>query len=314
MARVTRIEAGALALGVVLLTVLPFALSGFRTLQLATVGAYLVAVLGLDVLLSCAGRLSLGHGAFMALGAYTTAILTAHHGVRDVWTIPVAAAVAGAAGLAAGIPAMRLRGPAFALVTFGLAIALPAALEQFDRFTGGAAGISLGTRGHGDARYALTWTLALALFAAAWALLGSRFGRELRAIRDNELAARAAGVDRFARSVVAFGVSAAFAGVAGALLAIDAGSVGPGTFPVTRSLTLVAAAVVGAYGSIWGAVVGAVLVEYLPDVVGALPHVGARQAGPATFVFGAAVIVLVLLRPLVVRLGTLLADRSYPRP
>ena len=94
-------------------------------MQLATVGAYFIAILGLDVLTGHSGQISLGHGAFMAVGAYTTAILMAHHGVRDLWTIPIAAAVAGAIGLLVGIPALRLPGLYLALATFGIAIVLP---------------------------------------------------------------------------------------------------------------------------------------------------------------------------------------------
>ena len=97
-------------------------LSDFRTVQLATVGAYFIAILGLDVLTGHSGQISLGHGAFMAIGGYTTAILMAHHGVQDLWTIPIAAAVAGAIGLLVGIPALRLPRLYLALATFGIAV------------------------------------------------------------------------------------------------------------------------------------------------------------------------------------------------
>ena len=213
--------------GIAVLAVLPFVLSEFRTVQLATVGAYFIAILGLDVL-AASGQISLGQGAFVAIGAYTTAILMAHHGVQDVKTIPVAAAVAGGIGLVVGVPALRLPGLYLALTTFGIAVVFPTIPRKFDHFTGGSSGIDLLGRPtetwHGKGfwfltngawLYALTWTIAVLCFVLAWWLVESRFGQSLRAIRDSELAAAASGLHRSAYKVVAFGISAAFAGVAG---------------------------------------------------------------------------------------------------
>jgi branched-chain amino acid transport system permease protein len=305
--------------------VLPFVLSEFRTVQLATVGAYFIAVLGLDVLLE-SGQVSLGHGAFMAVGGYTTAILMANHGVQDVWTIPIAAVVAGGLGLLFGIPALRLSGSYLALATFAIAIVLPTLLKKFGHFTGGSTGITLFGRptqtGHGAGYlgltndtwlYALTWLVGVLVFLLAWWLLASRFGRSLRAVRDSELAAAASGVNRSAYKVAAFGVSAAYAGVAGALYAINVAYVSPDTFPIQLSLFLLVGAVMGAFGSIWGALVGALLIQFLPDIVGVLPHVDTKQAGPATFFYGAVLVVLILLLPLVLRVASAIADRSYSR-
>jgi len=326
-----RIRPAAFVLGVVVLVALPFVLSDFRTVQLATVGASFIAILGLDVLTGHSGQISLGHGAFMAVGAYTTAILVANHGVRDIWTIAAAAGVAGALGLLAGIPALRLQGFYLALATFGIAVVLPTIIKKFDHFTGGSTGISFfgnpHQTGHGVGvtilgrhlsnnqwLYALTWVIGGALFLVAWWLLDSRFGRSLRAVRDSELAAVAAGVNRAAYKVAAFGVSAAYAGVAGALLAINTAYVSPNSFPIQLSLYLLVGAVVGVFGSIWGAVLGALLIQFLPDIVGLIPHVDTRQAGPTTFAFGAVLVVLMLVLPLAVRAASLVANRGYPRP
>jgi len=320
----------AFAAGVVILAVLPFALSEFRTVQLATVGAYFIAILGLDVLTGHSGQISLGHGAFMAVGAYTTAILVAHHGVQDVRTIPIAAAVAGAIGLLVGIPALRLPGLYLALATFGIAIVLPSIIKKFDHFTGGSTGISFfgspQQTGHGAGvtilgqhltnntwLYVLTWSIGVVLFALVWWLLDSRFGRSLRAVRDSELAAAASGVNRSAYKVAAFGVSAGLAGVGGALIAINTAYVSPNSFPVQLSLYLLVGAVVGFFGSIWGAVLGALLIEFLPDVVGLIPGVDTTQAGPATFFYGAVLVVLMLMLPLLLRVASAIANRRYPR-
>jgi branched-chain amino acid transport system permease protein len=319
-----RIRLAAFVLGVALLVVLPFVLTDFRTVQLATVGAYFIAILGLDVLTGHSGQISLGHGAFMAVGAYTTAILMANHGVRDLWTIPIAAGVAGVIGLLAGVPALRLSGLYLALATFGIAVALPTILKKFDHFTGGSSGITLfgkpAQTGHGVGvwgltnnqwLYALTWTIGALVFLIAWWLLDSRFGRSLRAVRDSEIAAVASGVNRARYKVLAFGVSAAFAGVAGALFAINVAYVAPDTFPIQLSLYLLVGAVVGFFGSIWGAVLGALLIQFLPDIVGLIPHVDTKQSGPTTLFFGLVLVVLMLVLPLVLRVASRLANRSY---
>jgi branched-chain amino acid transport system permease protein len=322
-----RLRLLAVAGGVLVLLVLPFVLSEFRTVQLATVGAYFIAILGLDVLTGHSGQISLGHGAFMAVGAYTTGILLVNHGVRDIWTIPVAGVVAGGIGLLAGVPALRISGLYLALATFGIAIVLPTILKKFDHFTGGSTGLSFFGNPHQTGQgtgalgltnnqwlYALTWTIAAVLFVVVWWLLDSRFGRSLRAVRDSELAAAAAGVNRAAYKVGAFGVSAALAGIGGSLLAVNTAYVSPNSFPIQLSLYLLVGAVVGFFGSIWGAVAGALLIQFLPDIVGLIPDVDTKQAGPTTFFFGAVLVVLMLVLPLVVRAASLVTNRGYSRP
>ncbi len=318
----------ALALACVVLLALPFLVSEVRTLQLATVGSLFVAILGLDIITGASGQLSLGHGAFMAVGAYTTAILVANHGVQDVWTIAAAAGVAGAAGLIAGLPALRLKGLYFALATFGIAFAFPTILSKFDHFTGGSTGISFFGSPHETGRgsdvevlgvrlsnsqwlYALTWVIGIALFLLAWWLLDSRFGRSLRAVRDSELAAATAGINGAAYQLAAFVISAAYAGVGGSLLAINTAYASPSSFPIQLSLYLLVGAVAGYFGSIWGAVFGALLIQFLPDIVGAIPLVDHTRAGPTTFAFGAVLVALMLLLPFVVRVA---ARAGYPRP
>jgi branched-chain amino acid transport system permease protein len=285
--------------------VLPFALDDFRTAQLASVGAYLIAIVGLDVLTGGSGQISLGHGAFMAVGGYSTAILVANHGVRGLWAVPVAAGVAGAIGIVAGSPLARLSGFYLALATFAFAVVLPTILTKFDHFTGGSSGLTLAARPNVQLDYGLTWAVACVLFLAAWWLLESRFGRSLRALRDSEAAAVASGVNRLGSRVLAFAVSAGFAGVGGALFVLNAGHVSPGTFPIELSLYLLVGAVVGLFCSIWGALFGALTVEFLPDVV------GAKQAGPATFFFGLVLVALMLVLPLVLRAASRLGYRRF---
>ena len=130
------------------------------------------------------------------------------------------------------------------------------------------------------------------------------------------LAATAAGINRSAYKVAAFGISAAFAGVAGALLAINIAYVSPDTFPIEFSLFLLVGAVVGFFGSIWGrrpTAPGALLILFLPDIVGLIPQVDTKQAGPTTFFFGLVLVLLMLALPLVLKIGTAIANRGYPR-
>jgi branched-chain amino acid transport system permease protein len=242
--------------------------------DLALVAVYFIAILGLDVLGRESGQLSLGQGAFMAIGAYATAILVGRHGLGAFAAIPIAAGVAAAAGLAAALPGL------LPVVTLGLALALPGILDRLD----GPAGITFPACWFG---YELTWGVALIAFLLAWAVVGSRLGRSLRAVRDNELGAVASGLNRTALRAFAVAFSAGYAGIAGSLLALMSGHVDPGTVPFELSLILLAGVAIGALGSIWGALIGAIAVEFLANVVG---------DAHATFAFGAILIVVLAVK------------------
>ena len=301
----------AFAAAVAVLAVLPHWLSDFRASDVAYVGIYAIAILGLNVLTGYTGQISLGHGAFMAIGGYTTAILVAHHHVRDLWTIPLAGLVAGAAGLLFAIPALRLSSVHVALATFGLAVALPAVIKKFDHFTGGSQGLQLfgdpaytgkgyqhvHVLGHrltfNDWLYYLCWTTAVVLFAVAWLLLRGRLGRTWRAIRDSEVAAASSGVNVALYKTLAFGVSAFYAGAAGALFAIASTYVTPGTFPVLLSLYVLIGAVVAGLGSLWGLGPGALFVQYAPALAGKI----SGSPGAPSVAYGVILIAVVLLLP-----------------
>jgi branched-chain amino acid transport system permease protein len=267
-------------LGVVI-AVLPSFVSAFRAQQFAYVGIYLVALIGLNILTGYTGQISLGHGAFMAIGGYTTAILMADHGVKDVWTIPLAALVTGVVGFLFGFPALRLSGLYLALATFAIAVATPGVIKRFEDFTGGGSGINLfGTPeltasltpvtilgkelAFNDWLYYLSWTIALVAYVIAWLLLRGRAGLALRAVRDSETAAQSSGVSLARYKTLAFGVSAAYAGVAGSLFAIATTFVNPDTFPIALSILLLVGVVVGGLGSLVGLIAGAVFIQFLP--------------------------------------------------
>jgi branched-chain amino acid transport system permease protein len=261
--------------------VLPSFISAFRAQEFAYVAIYLIALIGLNVLTGYTGQISLGHGAFMAIGGYTTAILMADHGVKDVWTIPVAALVTGIAGFLFGFPALRLSGLYLALATFAIAVSMPAVIKRFEDFTGGGTGINLfGTPEltasltpvtilgrelvFNDWLYYLCWVIALVAYVVAWLMLRGRTGRALRAVRDSESAAQSSGVSLPRYKTLAFGVSAAYAGVAGSLFAIATTFVNPDTFPIALSILLLVGVVVGGLGSLVGLIAGAVFIQFLP--------------------------------------------------
>jgi branched-chain amino acid transport system permease protein len=334
---VTALRYGLRALGLALFVAVvfyvPFRISDFRASEFALIGVYFIAILGLNILTGYTGAISLGHGAFMAIGAYTTAILVADHGMKDLWTIPIAGLVAAAAGFAFGLPALRLSGPYLALATFGIAVATPIVIKKFDGFTGGSGGINLFEAegitglpefivtlpgGHqlsfNDWLYYLTWTIALVLFVVAWGIHHSRLGRSLRAIRDNELAAAASGVWLASHKTLAFTLSAFYAGVAGALLAISAFSVQPGAFPIERSIALLVGLAVGGLGSLAPLVAGGAFLVFLPQWAQDI----SKAPGVPSVIYGGVLILLMMVLPsgfggLLRRLTGPLTSRLYRR-
>jgi branched-chain amino acid transport system permease protein len=276
-------------------------------------GVYFIAILGLNIVTGYTGQISLGHSAFMAVGGYTTAILVSEHGVRDLWTIPLAGLVAGIAGFIVGLPALRLSGLYLALATFGLAVAMPDLLrwDKLDAVTKSGKEIQLFNNpnltgkgfedvdilGHtvtfNRAMHYLTWAVAFVLLVVAWLLLRGAPGRAFRAVRDSEVAALSSGVNVALYKALAFAISAAYAGIAGSLLVIAVAFADPQAFPATLSLTLLVGVVVAGLGSLWGALAGAAFIQFLPD---AAVHVSKAQGVPDT-VYGAALIVIVLILP-----------------
>jgi branched-chain amino acid transport system permease protein len=317
------------ALAVVVVLV-PVFVSEFRAQQLAYVAIYLIAIIGLNILTGYTGQISLGHGAFMAIGGYTTAILMADHGVKDIWTIPLAGLVAGAAGFLFGIPALRLSGLYLALATFAIAVSTPAVIKRFEGFTGGGSGLNLfgipeltasltpitifgRELSFNDWLYYLSWSIALVGYVIAWLLLRGRTGLALRAVRDSETAAQSSGVSLRRYKTLAFGVSAAYAGVAGSLFAIATTYVNPDTFPVALSILLLVGVVVGGLGSLAGLIAGAIFIQFLPTWSQAV----SKSPGAPSVVSGALLIALMFVLPMgvagLIERFRLLTRRVYHR-
>ena len=252
---------------------LPFELSGFRLFQFTQVFVYAIALLGLNILTGYNGQISLGHGAFYGIGAYTAAIMIDRWGVPYGWTVPVAGVLCLVVGFLFGLPALRLEGLYLALATFALALSVPQILKHFDGWTGGSQGIvlsrpaaPLGLPLTADQwLYFLSLGVLLVLFMLGWNLLRGRTGRALVAIRDNPIAAEAMGVNAALYKSLAFGVSAAYTGVAGALSALAIAFVAPDTFNVFLSITFLVGIVIGGLASISGPIFGALFIQFVPN-------------------------------------------------
>ena len=255
----------------VLALLLPFFFNSYRVGQFTQAMALAIAVLGLNLLVGYSGQISLGHGAFFALGAYASAISINDLGVPYLLTLPIAGAVCALAGFVLGLPALRLRGLYLALVTLGVAIATPQIIKRADGLTGGTQGLSIekitapAWSGLDDQwLYFVTLVVAAVMFVLAAFLVRGRVGRALVAIRDNEIAARTMGVDLARFKTGTFAVSAMYAGVGGALFTLPIGFLAPESFPLALSFAFLAAIVVGGLATIAGALFGALFIEFVP--------------------------------------------------
>jgi branched-chain amino acid transport system permease protein len=300
-----------------LVALLPRFMGEYRLSQFTYVAIYFIALLGLNILTGYNGQISLGHGAFIGIGAYTSALLILGRpgleelnihpptwmplgdGMRAVLTIPIAALVTGIVGYAFGLPALRLPGVSLALATLGIAVSLPSIAKRFDTVTGGGGGLNLPLP---ETPFGLdvpaphwlyyeAWVTAGVLFLVAWVLVRGRVGRAWRAIRDGEVAAASSGVSPAAYKTLAFGASSAFAGAAGALYAIQVSYVNPDTFPLSLSILLLASVVFGGLSSLTGVIFGALLIEFLPIYAQEV----SKQA--PSVVFGAVLILCMLVLP-----------------
>jgi len=255
-----------LVLGLVAACALPFFISNYHVFQASMVLTYAIALVGLNILIGYSGQISLGHGAFLAIGAYTSAILMDKIDMPYWTTIPIAAAICLAVGFLFGLPALRLEGHYLALATFALAVSLPQLLKfkHLEFLTGGVQGIVImkpeppwpmlfGLKLNSDRwLYFFTLAVTVVMFVIGWNLIRGRVGRALIAIRDQPIAAASMGINTPLYKSLAFGVSAMFTGVAGALSAILVAFVAPDSFTVFLSITLMVGMVIGGVTSLPG--------------------------------------------------------------
>jgi branched-chain amino acid transport system permease protein len=275
---------------------LPFQLSGYHQALGARVAVYVIAILGLNILTGYTGQISIGHGAFMAIGGYTTAIMSHYHHTNLLATLPLSLAITFGCGVLVGVPALRFSGVYLALATFALAVSVPQLPYKFSKFTGGSDGIRTSEDVSSLWLYGVGWTCVAVSFLLAWLLLRGRIGRAFRALRDSPVAAASSGVALPIYKILGFGVSAAFAGVAGSLyVLVTNGYAQPNEFGVLLSLQILIGAAVAGLGSLWGVLVGGLFIGLLPTVSASAPVIGSAHGQDV--VFGLIVILVMLLLP-----------------
>ncbi|MDP2372923.1 branched-chain amino acid ABC transporter permease [Reyranella sp.] len=303
----------------------PDVVSDYRLFLVSTMIIAAIAVLGLNLLTGFNGQISLGHGAFYAVGAYTAAVLMDHLSVPYWATVPAAAIVCFMVGYLFGLPALKLEGHYLALATFALALAVPQILKYrwLEGLTGGVQGIVLNKPevpfglplSEDQWLYYYCLIVMVVLYWAAANLLDSRSGRAMMAIRDQYMAADTMGIDTALYKTVTFGISAAYTGIAGALSASAIAFVAPDSFNIFLSIKFLIGLVVGGVGSMAGSVVGGIFYVLVDNSAQALSMFVRNDLGlpfdlSAYTVFGVLLIALMYLMPMGIVGGVYLAWRK----
>lgn len=270
---------------------------GYLIYVLSLAGVYAIVGLGLTVLMGYTNQISLGHAAFLAIGAYVYAYLSGHTPLPLPATLLASGAVAGAVGAALGVPAVRMSGPYLAMATLTFGLTVQRIALNWPAVTGGPLGLRLArpsllglSLGSDAALYAVIWALVLALAWLTQNLRESASGRAMRALRDCETGALAFGVDLGRFKSLAFALSAFYAGVAGALYAIVVGYINVESFSLWLSISFFAMPVIGGLGTLGGAVIGGLFMALVPHFLSAVPNLPGA-------VFGAALILVMFFLP-----------------
>jgi branched-chain amino acid transport system permease protein len=295
------ISRAASLIALILMIAAPFFVRNFVVFQFTQIIIYGIAIMSLNILTGASGQFSLGHSAFFAVGAYTTAILMEHGDMNYILTLPFAGAVCFIFGFLFGLPALRLSGVYLALATFSLAIAMPQFLKlgTFEYWTGGVQGLVVtkpdapfGLHINQDVwLYYVTLTVALIMYVLSINLLNSRTGRAMMAIRDNQIAASSMGVNLALYKTLSFGISAGMTGVAGGLAAIVVAFVAPDGYSITFANQLFLAMVIGGVGWLPGSLAGGAFIVLVPNMAESI------SKGLAGAVFGVFIFALIFLFP-----------------
>jgi branched-chain amino acid transport system permease protein len=299
--RAMTLGAGTSLVVLALLFLVPAFAKNFIVFQMTMLLIYGLAVLALNILTGGSGQFSLGQSAFYAIGAYTSAILMEQYNVNYALTLPVAGVICFGAGFLFGQPALRLSGVYLALATFALATAMPQLLKLnfFEKWTGGVQGLVVtkpdapfGLHLSQDAwLYYFTLVVVVAIYIFSVNLLRSRSGRAFMAIRDNEIAASAMGIDVALYKTLAFGVSAGITGVAGGLGAIAVQFVAPDSYTIQLAISLFLGMVVGGVGWLPGSIVGSAFIIFVPNIAEGI------SKGLSGAVFGVLLFLVIFLVP-----------------
>jgi len=287
-----------LYLVIAILLVLPFVLPNSFYLDLAVrMAINAVIVLGLNLLIGFAGQISLGHAGFLGIGAYASAVLPTHFGWHPLLAMGTGAVATGILAALVARPIFKLKGNYLAMATLGLGIIISIALRNEAQWTGGPDGMPVPAMGlfgfelSNDKQW--YWVVALLLSVSVWAslnLIDSPFGRALRALHGSEVASQVVGVDVVRYKVAIFVLSAVFASLMGSVTAHYVGFVSPNFADFFHSIELVTMVVIGGMASVYGSLVGAVLLTALPQAL-------ATFEGWETVVFGAILMLSMIFLP-----------------
>lgn len=308
----TRFHWGLLIAVMVLLAAIPFFGTYYWLTLIIFMCIFIINTLGLNILLGYAGQISLGQSAFMGVGAYASALLTAKAGIPFLVSLPLSGIVSGAVGLIFGFPSVRVKGFYLALVTLGAQFILVYVIEHLE-MTGGTNGMVCPFASIGpivfDTPSKIYWlTVAVTVIMIFFAnnLTRTRVGRALIAVRDNDIAGEVLGVNVSRYKLLAFFVGCFFAGISGSLWAHYLTSIHPDQFPLSNSILYLGAIIVGGIGTLFGAITGAIVMRGLdeilriatPALADIFPAWGANIApalGP--MVYGLMIIVFLIFEP-----------------
>lgn len=266
-----RVEFVSWALLAVALLALPYFGSVFVMYMACLIAINVIATVGLNITVGYAGLLSIGHSAFLGVGAYASALAWIHLGTPLALNLVIGGAAAFLVGLVFGIPALRIKGVYLAIATLAAQFSLYFVFQQWTSVTGGDRGLSLpklDILGAGDTGF--YYAVALVAFLACMAgrnLFRTRIGRSFIAVREKDYAAEVLGINVVRTKLIAFGLGAAYAGVAGALLAAFLRIVNPDQFTLLTSVFFLAAVVVGGRASILGSIMGAIFMTLMPEIL-----------------------------------------------
>ena len=259
-----------LAVLILLMVILPFFLSRYQLSILNEMGIAVIGALGLNLLIGYTGQISLGHGAFVAIGAYTSGLLTGKLGAHFIISLPLSGLMAAVLGLIVGIPSLRLKGLYLALGTLAFGFVIEYVLFHWD-LTQGDLGMAVKRISLGDFQiktqrqyFYLISTFAFLAVLVTKNIVRSKIGRSFIAIRDRDIAAEAMGISLAKYKIMAFGLSAFYAGIAGCLTAHYNRWIVPGSFDISLSIAYIAMIIMGGLGTVLGSVLGAILITGIP--------------------------------------------------
>jgi branched-chain amino acid transport system permease protein len=294
------------------LTLVPALASGFWMDVANRILIAIIAATGLNILTGFTGQISLGNAAFMAVGAYTTAVLSSRWGLPVLVVIPLSGLAAAAAGMVFGVPSLRLKGLYLAVATLAAHFIIEFVITHWESVTGGVNGMSvpaaslggLSLKGDRPLYYLiLPVTVGLLLFARN--LFRTKVGKAFVAIRDQDISAEVMGVHVFKYKLLSFGVSSFYVGVAGALLAYQARTISPENFPITVAIDYLGMIIIGGMGSLLGSIYGAIFITLLPELLRLLlaplsshfPELTTLFASLKMGIFGLAIVLFLVFEP-----------------